>query len=805
MRFLGRPDKWIELFYAAGSFVNRATSFHKELQLESWRNQMGPCCHSNCGQTMFMRTECFIICVWGMAVSNTLPSFAARPVATVGPAAISLVVPGELGNPRLAKMGFVDVTASPFSADPTGKTDSTRAIQRAIVFARDHQMVSYFPAGTYSISDTIQCLHGRWDPAIGKLRNTRDLPCILVGDRSGSRRPVIRLADRSAGFGNPERPKYAIRFWSWGTGKTQPKTELQPNINMNQMLIGIDVTIGKENPGAVAVRHRAAQGSSIQDCTIDARGGLTGLEGGAGSGGSHFNVTIIGGRIGVDYRETQPAPTIAGFTLIDQTETAILNASRQSLNVVGCRIETNRAGPVVICEQRSPHHGQMSMVDCSFEFKQPGPNVAIQTNSAVTLHNVYFRDVQTVVQGRSDALLTSQRDGWLTVREFAATLRPLPTGSWTSMPGIQYKAPVYVDGERFDPFDRSIVTYDESAPEDLTNRHIWDRAFPSWQSPQAVNVRKIPYGAKGDGKVDDADAIQRAIEDHETVFLPKGIYAVSRPIELKANTKLLGVGRCFTWLEPLQQTNGPFSDPENPEPILRTANNANSDCVVAFLGIRAKVSSPGAFCLKWQSGRKSIFRAVNIEMPTRWSKPRGMVDPIYQFPVVKISGNGGGRWYNFHQESWHFHGRSYRHLLVDGTTEPLHLYQCNPEHARSGANLEIRDAKGVSIYGVKGEYNEPIIAVRNSDHIRIFGYGGNAAARPGQSLFVVQDTPNFVLTNLVDSPRFAGSGSPDHFAGEGVDPRLWHMVLERTSESSTIRTQPLDRPAMYRRGHPQSN
>ena len=78
---------------------------------------------------------------------------------------------------------------------------------------------------------------------------------------------------------------------------------------------------------------------------------------------------------------------------------------------------------------------------------------------------------------------------------------------------------------------------------------------------------------------------------------------------------------------------------------------------------------------------------------------------------------------------------------------------------------------------------------------------GNAAAAEGTALFVVEDTPNFLLANLADSPRHPGSGSPDHFAGEAVDPCKWFMVRE-TSGGKIIHTLPLDRPVLYRRGEP---
>jgi hypothetical protein len=39
---------------------------------------------------------------------------------------------------RLFQLGLLDVTKTPYSADPTGDVDSTAAIQRAVNDARDH-------------------------------------------------------------------------------------------------------------------------------------------------------------------------------------------------------------------------------------------------------------------------------------------------------------------------------------------------------------------------------------------------------------------------------------------------------------------------------------------------------------------------------------------------------------------------------------------------------------------------------------------------------------------------------------------
>ena len=108
----------------------------------------------------------------------------------------------------------------------------------------------------------------------------------------------------------------------------------------------------------------------------------------------------------------------------------------------------------------------------------------------------------------------------------------------------------------------------------------------------------------------------------------------------------------------------------------------------------------------------------------------------------------------------------------------------------------------MTVYGYKGEGNFRLVWIRDCDDIRIFGYGGNAAAYEKTSLFRVERTPDVLIANAVDQPRLPGKGSDDYWAGRGVDPREWHMIIEVTAEGEEIRTRPLDRPVLYRRGKP---
>ena len=108
--------------------------------------------------------------------------------------------------------------------------------------------------------------------------------------------------------------------------------------------------------------------------------------------------------------------------------------------------------------------------------------------------------------------------------------------------------------------------------------------------------------------------------------------------------------------------------------------------------------------------------------------------------------------------------------------------------------MEIRSSNDINIYGMKSEGNKPVLIVNDSQDIGLFGYGGNASALPGQALFILQDSSNVRLVNLVEAPR-AGKGDPDSMFGVGVNPGKWHMVDFRNGKS--VKTKPFHRPVLY--------
>lgn len=721
-------------------------------------------------------------------------------IARPFPDLLDLEVPAELENRRLAALGYLDVTAGPFRADPTGRVDATRALQAAADFARDHQMVCFFPAGTYRISDTLGCVQQLYRRSNGRVLGANRFPNLLMGSRLGPRRPRLLLAPESPGFADPAHPKAAVHIWARGylnptnagrVGDGLPPETEQPNISMNQMLVNLDIEIAEGNPGAIALRHQGAEGSAVEDCTIDATHGLIGIQGGIGSGGSSAGVTVIGGRIGLDFtgylNGTQPTPCITGFTLHGQTEAAIRSTSRQTLVAAGLTIVADAcAGPLLHVPESTPANvGQLTLVDSQITFTGPAlarpERVAVSSGSGVYLHNVFVQGATLVVsdlgQGRT---LPGSPEGWLHIRQYAHAAAPRQNQD------REYRYPVYVDG-------RSVglvrdTEADRVPPADLQTRHLWASEFPGFESPGAVNAKEAPYLAKGDGLADDTAALQRAIAENDIVFLPKGCYRLTRTLDLKPHTKLVGAGQHLSIL--LAAAEGAFADPAAPAPLVRTADTADAGTVLAFCALWAPRDVPAAWALHWRSGGRSVFRAVEIlRLPTFGfaSPPKGRPEaggPPAD-PPVRVTGHGGGNWYNY---------RAAR-IVVDGASGPLRFYQFSPQQVTN----EIIAARDVSVFGTKYEGNQPMVMVRDRDRICLLGHGGNAKGLPGGSLFVIERTPNLLLANSVDGPTRIGTRSLSSPQGS-TDPRDWHMIVERLADGREFRLPPLERPVLYQRG-----
>ena len=694
---------------------------------------------------------------------------------------ISLRVP-KSGNSVLAGMGYLDVTATPYNADKTGTKDSTAVLQQAIDDARVYQMVAWFPAGTYLVSQTLVCAQefsANIDPD-GQCSQTdgRMHPCYLMGSSITGQRPVITLKANAPGFGDVRKLTPVVKFFMLSSnGGSHPPAEI------NDMFIGIDITVQSGNDGAIGISFEGAQGSGIQDSKITMHSGHTGILGGCGGGGGHHNIEVVGGVHGLDLGEAIPSTCVSGATFSGQTSSAIIGSQRP-VTFAGLDITVGHPGPAmafgpVEAAVNGPDQGILTLHSASIRFTSSHPaNVAISSSRSVYMNKAYFENAAAILaRPDGDVVTAGNVNGWKGVQEAALCLQPPPNADRHA--GWDFHATYYLDGVNQNSNLVTLLPAGSRPPVDLISQHKWGKNFPTFETTGAVNV-KTAYGAAGDGVTDDTTALQTAIKHHDIVFLPKGYYRVTRTITLGANTQLIGAAEHLSMLTVTED----IGTPASPVPVIATENSTSATVVLAFCGVYVAESFANTYALNWQAGAASIVRSCSYyTQASQQTRAKGTTLRTQSWVVIQ--NHGGGRWWNHQNDSQMKEGPAYRELLVTGTSQQLTFYALNAER-KSGAraDVEISNSHNVTVFAGKSEGGGYTYLIDGSSAVGVFGYSGLAG---GGTLFQLNDCSDTRIVNAWETV-LPGTGRP----------QAWHMVGE-IHQGTTYQTAFFDRPVLYRR------
>lgn len=627
-------------------------------------------------------------------------------------ALIATPAPGAETSDGLLKLGLLDVTGEPYAADPTGSTDSTKAIQRAVNEARDKRLVCFFPEGTYLISDTIACEQqvkklDRPRQTDGKTQHYWDVPqnIVMFGSTKG-KRPILKLSKDAEGFSDPARPKIAVWIWAQtrddAPGKQEPEWgKEQPNISFGHFFRGIDIDVSG-HPGAIGIRHSGSQGSALLDCTILADGAYAGMNNCCGQGGGTYNIEVIGGRHGIVIEPSSRFPLLASCAFKGQTESAIRYAkggSQVPTLLVGCSIEP--AGPVAIDLAGERSYAGISMVDCAVAMRAGG--VVAKTSRK---ENIYLES--TMVRGASAICPQGGR---------------LPGGGWALVERYSSCADPAVDLlNGVESTDERLVCKPAPAAPDrdaMRSRHY--RALPSFEDKDAVDIRTL--GARGDGTTDDTKAFEVAIRAHDKIFVPKGTYHLSGTLALGPKTQLFGLSPGHSVLggrETGGEKRGRRAGDEGPF-VLVTPDDARAAPCLSMLRMQGRVD--------WRSGQGSIFLAP---------------------APVAFSGHAGGRIYGMMARGGP--------LVLKGLREPLSFYALNVERKGTNPQSEIADCAHVRVYYFKveagtinrpdgGDGNTPC-RISGSTDVRVYCNYGVVRKLGNRPMLEVVDSRDVVVSML---------------------------------------------------------
>ena len=323
-------------------------------------------------------------------------------------------------------------------------------------------------------------------------------------------------------------------------------------------------------------------------------------------------VTVIGGRVGLDYSVSLNCPTVTGATLINQTVAAIVYDGLEAGSVVGATIRPAPGGVAVLVTSTSSKWGEMSIIDSSIEVAHANASGA----AVVTGRSLYLRNV--FIKGYGAASSSAPPTGvykldpnvWSRVDELAVG-RPIPHPPKGC---AEMTMSVFVDGAKQPTPLLARVTPAISPPATLASQHSWDEpTFPTMDMPAGAVANVRAFGAVGDGLHDDTAAIQKALDvPGAVVLLPKGFYRISRTLTLAPGgaTALLGVARTFSVL--MAASDGLVKDaagsPDGAAPILRVTE-PSARIVISMFTIVTWEHLSNTWALDWQNHNPlSVYR-----------------------------------------------------------------------------------------------------------------------------------------------------------------------------------------------------
>ena len=458
------------------------------------------------------------------------------------------------------------------------KGDVTQALQQAIndLKDRDNYGIVYLAQGTYQISGTIYV-----PPSIR-----------LIG--YGEERPVIVLSKKSPGFDQPHpEDEGNAKYMFWFVANTVHEG-VEPadatSATFYQAFENIDVRIEDGNPQAVAFRTHYAQHSFIEHVDIHIGKGKAGV---FDVGNEMEDVAFFGGEYGIYTRKTSPGwqMTIVNTTFEGQRRAAVrtMEAGMTLVRV------TMRNVPIGL--EIWPGHTDVAyMEDCLMDnvseaaIMESGVNTPTNQLNA---RNVVCRKTPTFLK-------FSEGDS----REVKGQ-------------GNIYQVESLSLGFIFDSMESDGEMALRSKVTPLTKLP----ATPQNDIPSLPAMEKWTYitdlGAVGDGKTDNTEVFRKAIEEHDVIFLPQGLYVVSNTLKFKPNTIMIGMDPVSTRIV-LEENTPAFSGWGDPKPLIETPQGGKN--ILSGIGLDVMGFNYRVVSCKWMAGEGSYMNDVHF---SGWSTNKG--------------------------------------------------------------------------------------------------------------------------------------------------------------------------------------
>ena len=428
---------------------------------------------------------------------------------------LNIVFPERLYYHTKQGNRIIDITQAPFNANGQDNKDDTEAIIKAINFIVEkgccgkskHSLdarsnVLYFPNGTYIVNDTLH----------------HTLPLSQVTKSWGSeltanyrflgqskRGTIIQLQDNSKGFDNKSKPKPVLetnRVNREGNGRNY---NVSNNVPSSNFIENLTVDVGRGNPGAVAIDFHAANSGAIRNVRLVAPqgSGAIGLNlYKSPSQGLFQDITVDGFDIGVQaFARHASSGTFDHITLRGQNRVGFLNV-RSSSSIR--KLTSINKVPAIALTRSMPDRifGQVIVLDSVLEGEG-------SSSPAIDIEHGVLMARNVSVKGYKEPIKKEGQTVW----------------EQPNITEYQSEEVQIVHGDRETSLNLPI--------EDTPGFDYWENDLSEW-----ISVKET--GAKGNGKHDDTEAIQAAMNSGKpVVYFEYGNYQIEDTIEVPPSVKMV--------------------------------------------------------------------------------------------------------------------------------------------------------------------------------------------------------------------------------------------------------------------------
>ncbi len=553
-------------------------------------------------------------------------------------------------------------TSENFDLAADGIGDDAPALQAAIdlVLEESRHGIVFIPEGTYRLGKTVRLWSG--------IR--------LIG--YGAKRPTFTLGENSPGFQEGDY-KYMVHFCQspGGNRVPQPGTWQTPEfidgtwVTFYSGIDNINFKIESGNPAAIAVRYHVAQVCALENIDFNIGDGRGAVE---EMGNIIENCMFRGGEFGI---KTNPSPPDWQVMVLDcsfegQREASMISNGARML-VIRSMFKNSPVGILV------PDSEKLYVKDSWFE--DISNSALVIKNFAkpelqINLESIRLSDVPYSVR------FSGRAQGWS--KEEIKTDYEAPSAMYAIE---SFSHGLHIEMENGIKSEVDFTTkIEQAAIESLGEFTPGDMPV---LPPQLTWVNILDLGAKGDGVTDCTAIFEKAIKNHDVIYIPIGKYLVSNTLVLSENTTMIGFHPSQTQLVLNNDTPG-FMDAANGKPLIVAPKGGS--CGISGVGFNFG-NNPGLIGIKWMAGANSFMNDCLINgRSDHASFGNGQLHALW------ITDGGGGIFKNL----WINDRKPQIAFYVSNTTTPGKIYEISVEHHKD-IEVRLENVENWSFYALQLE------------------------------------------------------------------------------------------------------